>query len=288
MGHGLLEIMGELVTHLFGRNPDMTSRRYRWSGRSEMLIARTTCVPWIQQAVCERTFESLRAVGVFLMVIMVAVGCIRQYDDFAGNSEIRVELTVLSTSCPGGTTAPDAPTFFRAWLVDLTEDSPSVVAVTEASDLSFRFRGVEGCEDLEVIVHGFGPERDGKEPPSFYGQVDGIRLNANETVKAQVLVTKFGGSTCINAPEGAKNVMFPTITHLPDGRFFVAGGFTEVARRIRAGSAVAAWGRRVVIAGGVGQLSSDLDSGFFDVPLHVEVLHPVRWCSDGSDLETCQ
>ena len=164
-----------------------------------------------------------------LLLAAQAPGCIRQYDDFSANSEINLDVSVLTNACPGGAVEMEAPTILRAWLVDQSTVPAQVIATVDVTSIDsvIVFKGFDQTEDLEVIVHGFSPGDDLKGPPSFIGQSTEIRLARDEIVQVPVLLSRFGGSSCIEVIEGVKNAMFPTITPLPDGRLFVAGGFTE-------------------------------------------------------------
>jgi hypothetical protein len=43
-----------------------------------------------------------------------------------------------------------------------------------------------------------------------------------------MVLTRFGGMSCVPTPSGIQNTVFPAAVTLGDGRILVTGGFTQV------------------------------------------------------------
>lgn len=181
---------------------------------------------------------SLAPRGLRETITVLAFGALAGACDMqAGPTEepIALSVTPLSgTSCGD----PDAPNPNANPFVD----SPNVtvgVRVYDATTKVFetiakssrtiregqtiKLKGVPEGEDREVIVFAQGASQ------AWYGRDTGLDVRRNTDNVAEMVLTRFGGLSCVPVPQGVQNTVFPAAVSLADGRVLVTGGFTEVA-----------------------------------------------------------
>jgi len=78
-------------------------------------------------------------------------------------------------------------------------------------------------DDREVIVFAQGATQ------AWYGRDTGLDVRRNTNNVAAMVLTRYGGLSCVPVPQGVPNTVFPAAVSLADGRVLVTGGFTEVA-----------------------------------------------------------
>jgi len=133
-------------------------------------------------------------------------------------------MMALDNSC----SSPEAADKINRYCVKVMDNSMAQ-AEEAASDefgvesLILKLCGIPESSDLELTMLGFG---SGNQPVSF-AKATGLVVSKNETTKAFVTRMKYADFSCVDTPGGAANRMFHTVTPLPDGRVFVAGGFTK-------------------------------------------------------------
>jgi len=93
--------------------------------------------------------------------------------------------------------------------------------VSVDSDLDF-----DGSSDLEVTVLGF---REGEDQPILFARMKNLVVAQGEETVVDLMEARYADYCCVETPGGAANRMFHTATQLPDGRFFIAGGFTKTS-----------------------------------------------------------
>jgi len=76
-----------------------------------------------------------------------------------------------------------------------------------------------------VTVLGF---RQGQDSPAWYGRKRDVAIAQDRTTELEMVLSRFGASTCVGVPEGYSPTMFPASVTLGDGRILVTGGFTAV------------------------------------------------------------
>ncbi len=77
--------------------------------------------------------------------------------------------------------------------------------------------------DREIILFAQG----GAQP--WYGRESGIRVRRDTNNAATVLLSRFGGFSCVPTPGEVGNGVFAAAVALPDGTVLVTGGFTSVS-----------------------------------------------------------
>lgn len=76
-----------------------------------------------------------------------------------------------------------------------------------------------------VTVLGY---RQGQDTPAWYGRKREVAIAQDRTTELQMVLSRFGASTCVGVPAGFSPMMFPASVVLGDGRILVTGGFTTV------------------------------------------------------------
>lgn len=77
--------------------------------------------------------------------------------------------------------------------------------------------------DREVILFAQGGQH------AWYGRDTGLDIRRNADNTAAMLLTRFGGLSCVPTPLGIQNTVFPAVVTLGDGRVLVTGGFSDLA-----------------------------------------------------------
>lgn len=75
--------------------------------------------------------------------------------------------------------------------------------------------------DVIVFAQGAGK--------SWYGRDTGVAVKRNSDNAAAMVLTRFGGFSCVPTPTDIVNTTFPSAVTLGDGRILVTGGFTDVS-----------------------------------------------------------
>ncbi len=161
-------------------------------------------------------------------VLLWGVGCATEEAEEGVDFSLSVQA--LETSCGATGAVPAEVAAFRVKVVqnDPTQDKPTVLLDKDfpVSSKVIKLSKVAEGEDIELTILGL--EADPAKPPVQYGRVRGITVLQDETAKVAVSLSNFGKFSCMTPPNGASNVMFPTLTTLPDGRILMAGGFRKV------------------------------------------------------------
>jgi len=161
-------------------------------------------------------------------VLLVGVGCATEEAEEGG--EFSLSLQALETSCGATGTIPAEVAAFRVKVVqnDPTLDKPTVLLDKDFPVTSkvIKLSKVAEGEDIELTILGL--EADPAKPPVMFGRARDITVLQDETTKVTASLSGFGKFSCMTPPNGASNVLFPTLTTLPDGRILMAGGFSKV------------------------------------------------------------
>lgn len=170
------------------------------------------------------------AVGVGLCGVLSLAAC-----DDAVLSEEPVNLRVAALSgaaCgEGGTASGAANPFAEVNSVTLGVRTYDVVtqswitvnketaSLREGDTLSVDY--VPEGRNREVILVAEGASG------TWYGRDTGINVRRERAAQASMLLGKMGESSCVPAPQGIGNTLFPSAALLDDGRILVTGGFTK-------------------------------------------------------------
>lgn len=133
---------------------------------------------------------------------------------------------------------PDAPTPNPDPFVDAPNVTVAVRAIDEETGLWDTLvksgRTLRPGEALSLSKVPEGPDREvilfaqgGQQ--AWYGRDTGLDIRRNADNAASMLLTRFGGLSCVPTPQGVQNTVFPAVVTLGDGRVLVTGGFTELA-----------------------------------------------------------
>ncbi|MBP7127190.1 hypothetical protein KBD49_12575 [Myxococcota bacterium] len=76
-----------------------------------------------------------------------------------------------------------------------------------------------------VTVLGY---RQGQDTPAWYGRKREVAIAQDRTTELEMVLSRFGASTCVGVPGGFSPTMFPASVTLGDGRILLTGGFTAV------------------------------------------------------------
>lgn len=175
----------------------------------------------------------LSTCGAALAGLAFSAGCDMQ----AGPTEepVGIAMTPLSGTSCGDTDSPTAN-------ANPFVDSPNVTVGVRVYDTTtklfetitkstkvirqgatIKLKGVPEGDDREVIVFAQGATQ------SWYGRDTGLDIRRNTDNVAEMVLTRFGGLSCVPVPQGVQNTVFPAAATLADGRVLVTGGFTGFA-----------------------------------------------------------
>jgi hypothetical protein len=163
-------------------------------------------------------------------LLMAAVaGCADDAPPAAVDDGSGFELQILplpeGTNC-SGTGEAESRSVYRIKVLDREQVPPQTVADEEFEDGDTIKITIPESNNLEVTVLA-GALADGIFEPNYFSRLEQLSLTQGEKLQVTPLLTKFADFSCVDVLPGVPNVIFPSITPLPDGRILIAGGFTQ-------------------------------------------------------------
>ncbi|PIE19443.1 MAG: hypothetical protein CSA66_02335 [Proteobacteria bacterium] len=173
----------------------------------------------------------LALLGAGLTLALGVAGC----DEApVADAPVAVEVTALAGTSCGDPNAPNVGVDPFADIGSLTiavrglDPDKGIVEtlVRESASLrgatSLRVRNVPEGPDREVILFADGASQD------WYANHPSVDIQRNTDNVVSLLLTRYGGLSCVPAPATIPNVVFPAAVDIGHGRVMVSGGFTEV------------------------------------------------------------
>ncbi len=164
--------------------------------------------------------------------LVLCAGC-------ASDTPVEAPVSLVATALTGTACGdPDAPTPGPNPFADVSRISVAVRATDPVSGLletvasssaalregqAIKIPRVPEGEGRDVIVYADGGSQ------AWYGRDAQVSVKRNQDNAASMLLTRYGGLSCVPTPTGIVNTVFPAAVELGDGRVLVTGGFTEVA-----------------------------------------------------------
>lgn len=125
-----------------------------------------------------------------------------------------------------GTGEAEPRTVFRVKVLDRAQGTPKTVAEEEFEEGDTMKVSVPESNNLELTVLAGENTATGFQP-NYFSRVQKLTMTQGEKLQVKPLMTKFADFSCVDVESGVPNLVFPTITPLPDGRILIAGGFRD-------------------------------------------------------------
>jgi len=160
---------------------------------------------------------------IYVLCLAFAAGCGEVQEQEQENS-LAIKMMALDSPC----SSPEAAAKINRYCIKVMDNSvvPSELSASDefgVESMVLKLCGIPESSDLELTMLGFG---SGGQPVSF-AKAKNLVVSKNETTSVALTRLKYADFSCVDTPGGAANRMFHTVTALPDGRVFVAGGFTK-------------------------------------------------------------
>lgn len=146
-----------------------------------------------------------------------------------GPGAIGVVATALESTCEPGGAPQEAVSRVAVLVTGADPDTGKTVVLREgssaiAADTQDVFLGsVPAGLDNVVTVLGFAADQD---TPSWFGRRREVAVAQDRTTDVEMVLTRYGSSTCIGAPQSWTQRAFSASVVLGDGRVLLTGGFT--------------------------------------------------------------
>lgn len=170
--------------------------------------------------------RALNLLNQVFLAVLLAAGCA---DVPVEETEPGVELAVYALSGTCSTTeAVGAVQKYRITVVDNSDGKGTVVEDREfdAASETLKLKGIPQSTNLELTMLGLA---EGSDRPVVFGRARNLQVTKNESTQVYLTLGRYGDYSCVDVPSGTPNMVFPTVTTLPDGRVLIAGGFTKVS-----------------------------------------------------------
>jgi len=168
--------------------------------------------------------RTLLIASLTVLVTVFALSCAEEGTDVSP-APLAIFIQGLDSNCSASGDAA-AVGMFRVKIVDKS-DGLTTVADEEfsAEGSTLSLEDVPESAHLELTVLGLG---GGRDEPVYYGRYKNLSVTKNETSKVDMTLMRYADFSCPKKrPNGAPNVMFPSIVNLPDGRILIIGGFAK-------------------------------------------------------------
>ena len=177
----------------------------------------------------KRTCTALAVLG------LAASGCDAP-DAETGSAPLQVRVLALTGGSCGDTNSPDLS-------MNPIGDIEKVKIVVHGDDAAGNYgelvrqtKTLSGQTDLTIgdvpegtnhmlELYGTGKTHD------WYARDPSVHVERNTTNEVSLLLTRYGGFSCIPAPTTFPNVVFPAMVELGDGRVMITGGFTTLLEK---------------------------------------------------------
>ncbi len=84
-------------------------------------------------------------------------------------------------------------------------------------------KGVDAGIDRTLTILGY---TSGQDTPTWFGRRREVSVTQDRTTEVELVLTRFGRFTCLDAPSAFSQRAFPASVVLGDGRVLLSGGFT--------------------------------------------------------------
>ncbi len=160
------------------------------------------------------------------LALFLSAGCGEETIATEEPESVEFQVHFLESTC-SSTGAPKGIDNYRVKIVDRTTNPPLVIDDREfnSSETSLKMNGIPQGSNLELTVLGMAA---GDTRPVLYGRARNLLVTKNVTTSVDMTLSRYADFSCLDLPPSAANMMFPTVTSLPDGRVLIAGGFTKV------------------------------------------------------------
>lgn len=167
-----------------------------------------------------------RCIWLWLVGVLVfGSGCEQELQVEDEGTELELKVLALDGNCSSDGSAA-AITKYRIRVMDNSTTPAEAVADVEigSNEKVLRLNKIPESTDLELTLLGL--TGDSKAPPVAFSRARGIQVLKGKVTQVDLSLGEYADYSCLTPPAGEPNVVFPTVTSLPNGLVLIAGGFT--------------------------------------------------------------